>query len=96
LEAQQKEYDDAVKSIKDKGYPKEVVEKRDSGFRVYNLVVGDGSCVIEDDGSYDNERLECARSNYLRNRIVEMGIDPYNGNRGYAISELKTRLEGYY
>ena len=92
LEAQQKEYNDAIKSITDKGYPKEIVVESD-GFRKYQLMVGDGSCVINDDGSYDNERLQCARDSYLTNRLNEMGFDRYKSNKSWAISDLKPRIE---
>ena len=50
--------------------------------------MGDGSCVIDDSGKYDQERLECAKDNYLKNRLIDLGIDPYRSSKQYQIAEL--------
>jgi len=92
MEAQQKEFEEAKQSIIDKGFPAPRVEKtnRSSG---YLLFVGDGSCFIEEDGTYDEERLDVAKSNYIKNRLQELGFDVYRSNQSNQIYELKKRLE---
>lgn len=92
LETKYKEYKDAVQSIKDKGFPEPKVEKFD-GYTGYKLYVGDGSCVIDENGTYDEGRLNCAKGNYIKNRLIEMGIDFNLEHRSSTIYELKQRIE---
>ena len=91
MEAKYKEYLDAIQSVKDKGFPEPHVEKSES-LSGYKLFVGDGSCYINENGTYDRERLDCAKSNYINNRLKEMGIDVYSANRSSAIYDLKNRV----
>ena len=93
LEAQQKEFNEAKKSIIDKGFPAPEVREVESSFAKMRLFVGDGSCVIDDDGKYDKERLECAQGNYVKNRLTELGFDVYGSNKSYQIGELKKLVE---
>jgi len=92
LETKYKEYKDAVQSIKDKGFPEPKVEKFD-GYTGYKLYVGDGSCVIDENGTYDEERLNCAKGNYIKNRLIEMGVDFNLEHRSSTIYEFKQRIE---
>jgi hypothetical protein len=91
MEAKYKEYLDAIQSVKDKGFPEPHVEKSES-LSGYKLFVGDGSCYINENGTYDRERLDCAKNNYINNRLKEMGIDVYSANRSSAIYDLKNRI----
>lgn len=93
LEAKKNEFDDALKSIIENGFPNPKVVKGD-GFRPYKLFIGDASCWINDDGTYDEERLKCAKDGYINNRLSEIGINYYSYSAiPSRIYDVKKRIE---
>jgi hypothetical protein len=92
LEAQQKEYEDAKKSIIDAGYPEITIEPGWDENDV-KLIMGNGSVRSDASNPLTEERVRTLQESYIKGKLKKIGIDPYKSDVSFQIGKLKPLID---